>query len=298
MILGIYMIHSLAYTNTMASSSFASNETDFESTAVPNWVELPRDITANIFQRLGTIDIVTSVRYVCPIWWNIFKDPLMWRTIRMTKFSDFYDQPVEICQYAIKQSCGHLENIFIDDFATDDLLKFIAENASNLRGLRLVNCPGISNEVFCQAVKILPLLERLNISLCNLSKDSLEVVGQYCPLLTVLIFGRSEFPFDICDDDAIVIAETMVGLRHLNIQGSSLSNAGLFAILAGCPHLEFLDIRGCYNLDLNDSLKKKCIDQIKNLRLPEPIVYDDYDNIYVYTVWDLTMDDDCYDPND
>ncbi|CAK8566640.1 unnamed protein product [Lathyrus sativus] len=110
----------------MASRSTVS----CDGTAEPNWDELPRDITANIFQRLDTIEIVTTVRYVCPIWWNMCKDPLIWRTIRMTNVGDspYYDeQLLEICYYAIKQSCGHLEYISIENFATDDLLEYIAE---------------------------------------------------------------------------------------------------------------------------------------------------------------------------
>ncbi|XP_058734866.1 putative F-box/LRR-repeat protein 23 [Vicia villosa] len=284
----------------MASCSVAPKEAESESTAIPNWVALPRDITANILLRLDTIEIVTSVRYVCPLWWNIFKDPLMWRTVQMTSLGDFYEQAMEICYYAIKQSCGHLENIFIDGFATDDLLQFIADNASNLRGLVLINCHGISDEGFCQAVKKLPLLEALNILWFNLSKDSLEVVGQCCPLLTILVFARSGSNCIIdggLDDEAFVIAKTMVGLRDLKIPGNSLTNAGLLAILAGCPHLEILDIRACYNLHLDESLKKKCIDQIKDLLLPEP-VYDDYWDEDRVTYRDSVIDDDSYDPYD
>lgn len=134
------------------------------------------------------------------------------------------------------------------------------------------------------------MLEAVNISPWNLSKDSLEVVGQCCPLLTTIALVRSWWEYlwdDIHDDEAFVIAKTMVGLRHLNIQGNKLSNAGLLAILAGCPHLEFLDIRRCYNLQLDESLKKKCIDQIKNLLLPEPSVHSD-----------SIIDDDCFDPYD
>ncbi|XP_058752319.1 putative F-box protein At4g05475 [Vicia villosa] len=107
----------------MASYSIAS----CENTAVPNWLELPKDITTNILQRLDTIDIVTSVRYVCPLWWNIFKDPLMWRTTHITSVTHFpyYGQLVKICHYAIKQSCGQLEDISMEKFATDYLPKSI-----------------------------------------------------------------------------------------------------------------------------------------------------------------------------
>jgi len=50
----------------------------------PNWLELPIELTKNILRRLDTVEIVTSARNVCPLWWNICKDPLMWRTIQMT----------------------------------------------------------------------------------------------------------------------------------------------------------------------------------------------------------------------
>jgi hypothetical protein len=114
----------------MAScSNIAAKEVEADSTNVPNWLELPRDITANILSRLSTIDIVQSACLVCPLWWNIFKDPLMWRTIHMTDDIDIskhleYEQ---ICRYAVKLSCGHLEDIDVRLFVNDDLLKCIAQ---------------------------------------------------------------------------------------------------------------------------------------------------------------------------
>jgi len=106
--------------------------------------------------------------------------------------------------------------------------------------------------------------------------------------------------YDVDDDEAFVIAKTMTGLRHLNIIGNELSNVGLLAILDGCPLLETLDIRRCYNLNLSESLRKRCLKQIKDLRLPivynyEDYCYDDDDRVYYQ---DSLIDDDCYDPFD
>jgi hypothetical protein len=55
----------------MASCSISAKEAEAENTVVPNWLELPREITANILQRLDTIEVVKSVCLVCPLWWNI-----------------------------------------------------------------------------------------------------------------------------------------------------------------------------------------------------------------------------------
>ncbi|KAJ1387090.1 F-box-like domain superfamily [Sesbania bispinosa] len=46
----------------MASCSRLEKDAEGES---PNWLELPRDVTANILQRLGAVEIVTSACRVC-----------------------------------------------------------------------------------------------------------------------------------------------------------------------------------------------------------------------------------------
>lgn len=85
----------------LMASSTPQNEAEGEIQTGPNWLELPRDITANILQKVGVVEIVTSACLVCPLWWKI-------------------------CRYAVERSLGHLEDIDIQYFGTDDLLKFIA----------------------------------------------------------------------------------------------------------------------------------------------------------------------------
>lgn len=73
-----------------------------------------------IFER------VTSVCLVCSLWWNIYKDPLMWRTIQMTNRNADYNYYVTICRYAIERICGYLEDINIEFFGAGDLLRGIS----------------------------------------------------------------------------------------------------------------------------------------------------------------------------
>lgn len=252
-----------------------ANEVEGASTNMPNWLALPRDIMVNILQRLDTIDVVTSACQVCPQWWNICKDPHVWRTmqINMTNrrfFSRFFPPDlVKICRYAVDRSCGFLIDIDIEFIGTDRLLQYISENASNLRCMKLVECSKISDKGFSEAVRKLPQLEDVNISKCNLSKDSLEVLGRSCPSLKSLQFAKARPSFMLGADDteALVIA-TMSTLTRLDIKGNMLTNAGLLAILDGCPLLESLGMEECYHLDLSDSLRKRCLEQIKDLRLP------------------------------
>lgn len=66
----------------------------------------------------------------------------------------------------------------------------------------------------------------------------------------------------------------MPELRHLQLFGNKLTNDGLQTILDGCPHLESLDLRQCYNVTLGGNLEKRCVEQIKSLRRPSDSTHD------------------------
>jgi len=124
----------------------------------------------------------------------------------------------------------------------------------------------------------LSLLEELAISHCSLSKEALKAVGRCCPLLKSLKFNNEGYrtPHIECDEEALAIAKNMPGLRHLQLFGNKLTNDGVQAILDGCPHLESLDLRQCFNVTLTGNLGRRCAEQIKDLRRPlDPT--DDYE---------------------
>ncbi|XP_058781736.1 putative F-box/LRR-repeat protein 23 [Vicia villosa] len=240
-----------------------------ETTTGPNWLDLPKDLTANILKRLGTFEILASASRVCPLWWNICKDPLMWRTIHMPHVRN-YKYLDNICCIAVERSCGQLEDIDIERFATDNLLECIANNGSHLLSLRMVDCWDISNKGFREAVSKLSQLEMVDISLSFVTGGSLEVLGRSCPLLKSLKFHLNRgLVFSKSDATAFIIAETMPALCHLDIKRHVLSNVGLLAILDKCHLLKSLDIRRCPYLELNDSLEKRFADQIKDLKRPD-----------------------------
>jgi hypothetical protein len=111
----------------MASYSNPAKKAKGERAKGPNWLELPRDITANILKRLDVVDILIGASSVCSLWWTICMDPFMWRTIIMNNICFTSNVMVEICYSAIERSCGQLEDIEIVSFCTDDLLKYIAD---------------------------------------------------------------------------------------------------------------------------------------------------------------------------
>lgn len=154
---------------------------------------------------------------------------------------------------------AHILSECISSSLINFFFKFYSTN--HLRCMRLVNCLGITEKGLIEVIEKLPLLEDLEISSGNLSKDSIEVIGRCCPLLKSLKYSRAFRSYVKCDDDeAFAIAKTMPGLCHLNISGNELTNVGLVAILDGCPPLESLDLRDCNHLDLSGSLGERCHD--------------------------------------
>jgi F-box/leucine-rich repeat protein 2/20 len=127
-------------------------------------------------------------------------------------------------------------------------------------------------------VRKLPLIEEVYISISCLTKDSLEALGRSCPHLKSLEFVREGPGFSVLvgfdDNDALVISETMSRLRRLDINQNRITDIGLLSILDGCPLLEYLNLQGSLKLDLSETLKKRCLEQIKDLRL-DNYYYDD-----------------------
>jgi len=86
---------------------------------------------------------------------------------------------------------------------------------------------------------------------------------------------------------AFVIAETMSKLCHLNMKGIVVTDDGILSILDGCPLLETLYIRGCYNYGLSESLRKICSERIKFMRLPS--------HYKMLVTWEDSLIEDAYD---
>ena len=48
-----------------------------------DWLELPRDMTASILQRLGAIEILETAQKMCMSWRNLCKNPTVWHAVDM-----------------------------------------------------------------------------------------------------------------------------------------------------------------------------------------------------------------------
>ncbi|CAN6861559.1 unnamed protein product [Brassica oleracea] len=256
-----------------------------------SWAELPSELTSSILSRLSSIDILENAQKVCTSWHRVCKDTAMWRKIDMRNFGDLVLNLEMMCRHAVDRTQGGLVEIDIWHFGTDSLLSFIADRSSNLRSLRLAMCSPITTDGLTEAIAKLPLLEELEVSYCSLSGESLKLVGQSLPNLKTLKLNRIGLlrPRYESDIDALAIAETMHGLRFLQLFGNILTNGGLNAILDNCPDLEHLDLRFCFNVyNVGDLVTRRCSEKIKVLRLP----YDSTDDYpYAGNYYDIDSSD-------
>ncbi|KAL0846341.1 hypothetical protein Bca101_019587 [Brassica carinata] len=199
----------------------------------------------------------------------------MWRKISMDNHGDLGSMGYALdimCRHAVDRSQGGLLEIALWYFGTDELLYYVADRSSNLRCLRLITCYQITDEGFVEAIAKQPLLEYLEITYCSLLGESLRVAGLSCPNLKKLRLNSEPDPKfyegECNDKKSLGIAESMPELRHLQLVGNTLTNTGLNAILDGCPHLEHLDLRKCFNVRLEGDLEKRCSERIKDLKRP------------------------------
>ena len=139
-----------------------------------------------------------------------------------------------------------------------------------MKSLRLICCDDVTDEGFTEAVKELPLLEELELSLCDNVGGSgvYKVVGDACTQLKHFRLSKH----GLVDNDVPGIA-SMHRLRSLQLFSNRLTSMGLETILDNCPQLESLDIRRCNKVSLQGTLLAKCA-KIKKVRLPHDSIDD------------------------
>ncbi|KAM0824536.1 hypothetical protein ACQ4PT_070139 [Festuca glaucescens] len=239
-----------------------------------DWAGLPIDALLSVLHKLEPIELmVGSAGRVCRSWRRAVRDePELWRRIDMRVRKDHrYRTDEGTAREAVRRASGRCEAFWGED-ATDHFLLFLAELAPTLKSLRLISSNHISNEALMESINKFPMLEELELSLCkNVFGKVYEVIGIACPhlksfRLSYPCFYSIEDAEYNKDEEAMGIA-TMSALRSLQLFGRELTNKGLTAILDNCTHLEHLDIRHCFNIYFDTTLRAKCA-RIKTMRPP------------------------------
>ncbi|PIN10234.1 hypothetical protein CDL12_17175 [Handroanthus impetiginosus] len=204
--------------------------------------------------------------------------PYCWQEIDIEEWSrnckpEFVDR---MLQLLITRSCGSLRKLSVSGLASDQSIFFIANHAQSLRTLRLPRSD-INDSIMGKVAGMLSTITFLDLSYCiNIGAQSLEAIGKHCKSLTSL--RRVMHPLEVIDkltqdDEALAIAATMPRLKHLEIAYLLVDTSSIIEILENCKQLELLDVRGCWNVNLDDKFVKR----FPKLKVVGPLVIDCYD---------------------
>lgn len=145
----------------------------------------------------------------------------------------------------------------------------------------------ISDPIIIQSAGMLSSITSLDLSYCiKMGARGLEAIGKHCKSLTTL--RRIMHPLEVIgklsqDDEALAIAATMPKLKHLEIAYLLVGTESVIEILTNCRMLELLDLRGCWNVNLDNKFVKK----FRGLKVVGPHVVDCYQEM---NGWDTCSD--------
>ena len=113
-----------------------------------NWLELPRDVTLMILMKLGTFEILETAQFVCKFWYNLCKDPSIWRLIKMQNLDEpeLEEKHRKMLCNAVDRSSGGLISLDIEGFGSDQLISYVADRYVCL-------LPKLLNYTFVQVLK-------------------------------------------------------------------------------------------------------------------------------------------------
>lgn len=113
------------------------NEEDYEEDAKDkentisgeqrNWSELPRDVLPLIFKKMAACVILTSAQFVCRTWRQLSHEPEIWRCIDVIPFRLCMADVYSLAVMAVNRSKGCLEELCLENFGNDGILRDIAD---------------------------------------------------------------------------------------------------------------------------------------------------------------------------
>ncbi|GKV18660.1 hypothetical protein SLEP1_g29010 [Rubroshorea leprosula] len=246
-----------------------------EECKLRRWDELIPDALGLIFKNLSLQEILTVIPRVCKSWGAAVAGPYCWQEIDIEQWSQ--NCPPEtldrVLRMLITKSSGSLRKLCVTGLSSQQSFSFIADHAKSLQILRLPRSE-ISDSIVEEVAGRLSSITFLDLSYCrNIGAPALEVIGKHCKSLAWL--RRTMHPLEVAeklsqDDEASAIAATMPKLKQLEVAYLLISTEGVLKILGSCPELELLDMRGCWNVKLDDNFLKK----FSRLKVVGPSVVD------------------------
>ncbi|XP_078444335.1 F-BOX WITH WD-40 2 isoform X2 [Wolffia australiana] len=251
---------------------------------IRRWDEMIPDALGLIFSNLSLQDVLTVVPRVCKSWGAAVAGPYCWQELDIEEWCE-RSRPeliARMLRLLIPRSSGSIRRLSVSSLPGDHLLRYIAKHGSSLQALEMPRSE-ISDAVVEEVAAKLTNLTFLDLSYCvKMGAPALAAFGRHCKSLVGL--KRVMHPVEVAektcqDDEAHAIAATMPQLRHIEIAYLLLTNKGILDILTQCRDLQFLDMRGCWDVKLKENFLKE---KYAGLKVLGPLIVDSYEMNY----WD------------
>ncbi|KAJ4869549.1 F-box protein FBW2 [Raphanus sativus] len=248
-----------------------------------HWDELIPDALGLIFSHLPLQEVLTVVPRVCKAWNRTVTGPYFWQEIDIELWSNRYHQSDHLdrmLQMLINRSSGSLRKLSVTGLQNDSIFSFIAQHAGSLKTLKVPrSC--LSNSGVVNVAEKLSSLTFLDFSYCcKVGPEAIQAICKHCQSL--IEFSRNMHPLDVAsvvshDNEAYAIASTMPKLKRLEISYHRVSTEGVLKILSSCIFLEFLELRVCWDVQLDNKFFKEKFPDMKVLG-PRVIGFNDMIN--------------------
>ncbi|GER27333.1 F-box protein-like [Striga asiatica] len=241
-----------------------------EESIIRKWDELIPDALGLIFKNLSFVELLTVVPRVCKSWGKTVAGPYCWQEIDIEEWSKNRNPEIidRMLRLLISRSGGSPRKLTVSGLTNDQSFLFIANHAQSLHTLSLTRC-SITDSITETISMKLSSLSSLDLSYCNnLGAPALESIGKSCKSLTTL--RRVMHPLEVIsmhsqEDEARAIATTMTKLEHLEMAYMLVTTSSVLEILRSCKRLTLLDIRGCWNVELDERVVKRFWGKLKVL---------------------------------
>ncbi|KAI8026630.1 F-box protein FBW2 [Camellia lanceoleosa] len=234
------------------------------------WEGLNPEVLAQIFVRIEAEERVNTVGLVCRSWLEAVAGPYCWTDIDIEQWCRRSNRPLHLVDSAVRKLVRRSKCTFTRVSACklgDSAFSFIANCARYLKVLQ-IPMSEVTDKMVEKHAGSLVNITVLDISYClKITCKGLTYFGKKCKSLNHLKRNMPppelENPtqvvtFKIDDSEAMIIADSMTGLHHLQLGFGRLGDHGLDAILTKCKELTHLDIQGCWNVEMEGELKDKC----------------------------------------
>ncbi|KAJ1696255.1 hypothetical protein LUZ63_004767 [Rhynchospora breviuscula] len=260
-----------------------------ESSEFKGWEELIPDALGLIFRNLSLQDRLTVVPRVCKSWCRAVSGPYSWQEIDIEEWSKQCepDKLERMLHLLFSWSGRAFHRLCVSGLPNDSLFSLIADHAGSLKTLELPRSQ-ITDSMVEQVAPRLAGITFLDVSYCTkMGPRALEAFGRSCRSLVGL--RRRMYPLAVADkesqdEEAHAIASTMPKLRHLETAYLLLSTAGVVKILSNCRELELLDVRGCWEVKLDEKVVTERYGRVKVLG-PDVV-----DHCYERNLWEECSD--------